>query len=360
MFYTIIIFIIVLSVLVLAHEFGHFIVARKRGVKVEEFGIGFPPRLWKIKRGETVYSINWIPLGGFVKLKGEGGEDKDDIDSFAHKRIWERALIISAGVIMNIILAAVLLGVGFIFGIPQAINEDLPALARVSELSVIVVEVLDNSPAKEADLQLGDAITAIGGQEIFKVDQLKSYVSSREGEEIIFNIKRGEEELERLILPVKLEEEGIVGIGVGLIDSGKVSYPWYAAFWQGLVTTLFLTKEIIVAFYYLFKNLIFGQGLMVEAAGPVGIAVMTGKMAKLGIIRLLQFISILSINLAILNFLPFPALDGGRFLFLIIEKLRGKPVDQRIENIVHNLGFILLMALVVLVTYRDILNVFNR
>jgi len=357
MFYTIIIFIIVLSVLVLAHEWGHFYVARKRGVRVEEFGIGFPPRLWGIKKGETIYSINWIPLGGFVRLKGEGGEDKNDIDSFAHKKVWERSLIISAGVIMNIMLAVFLLGIGYMFGIPQAIDENLPSYARVSEPSVSVVEVLENYPAKEAGVKLGDQILSINGEEVLNTESLQNFLSDKKDQPLMFKIGRGEEILEKEVIPVGLDN-GSTGIGVGIINSAKVSYPWYAALWQGLITTLLLTKAIIVAFYYLFKNLILGHGLMVEASGPVGIAVMTGEMAKLGIIRLLQFTAILSINLAILNFLPFPALDGGRFLFLIIEKLRGKPVDQRIENAIHNLGFILLMALVVLVTYRDIAGFF--
>lgn len=357
MFYTIIIFIVVLSVLVLAHEWGHFYAARKRGVKVEEFGIGFPPRLWGIKRGETIYSINWIPLGGFVKLKGEGGEDKSDIDSFAHKKVWERSLIISAGVIMNIVFAALLLGIGYMFGIPQAIDENLPSYARISEPRVSVVEVLENYPAKEAGVELGDQILSINGEEILNTENLQSFLSNKEGKPLMFRIGRGEEILEKEVIPAELDS-GSIGIGIGIINSGKVSYPWYAALWQGLITTLLLTKAIVIAFYYLFKNLILGNGLMVEASGPVGIAVMTGKMAKLGIIRLFQFTAILSINLAILNFLPFPALDGGRFLFLIIEKLRGKPVDQRVENAIHNLGFILLMALVILVTYRDIARFF--
>ena len=360
MFYTIIIFIIVLSVLVLAHEWGHFYAARKRGVRVEEFGIGFPPRLWGIKKGETIYSINWIPLGGFVKLKGEGGEEENDSDSFAHKKIWERSLIISAGVIMNIVLAVLLLGIGYMFGIPQAVDENLPAYAKVSDPRISVVEILDDYPAEEADIKMGDVILSINSQEFSKINEMQEYLADKEGQNLTFKVKRMDEELEKKVTPVRLAGEDIVGIGVGIVESGTVSYPWYLALWQGLITTLLLTKAIIVAFYYLFKNLILGHGLMGEAAGPVGIAVMTGKMAKLGIVHLLQFTAILSINLAILNFLPFPALDGGRFLFLMIEKLRGKPVNQKIENAIHNLGFFLLMALVILVTYQDIMNFFNK
>ena len=244
MFYTIIIFIIVLSVLVLAHEWGHFYVARKRGVRVEEFGIGFPPRLWGIKKGETIYSINWIPLGGFVRLKGEGGEDKNDIDSFAHKKVWERSLIISAGVIMNIMLAVFLLGIGYMFGIPQAIDENLPSYARVSEPSVSVVEVLENYPAKEAGVKLGDQILSINGEEVLNTESLQNFLSDKKDQPLMFKIGRGEEILEKEVIPVGLDN-GSTGIGVGIINSAKVSYPWYAALWQGLITTLLLTKAII-------------------------------------------------------------------------------------------------------------------
>lgn len=322
---------------------------------MEEFGVGFPPRLWGIKRGETIYSINWVPLGGFVKLKGEGGEDTEDLDSFAHKKIWERSLIISAGVIMNILLAALLLGIGFIFGIPQAIDENLPSYAKVSDQKINIMEVIDGYPAKAAEIELGDVVSSIDGNEYKKITEMQNYLADKNGQPVIFKIQRGEEVMEKEIAPVILEE-GYAGIGVGLVESGKISYPWHLAFWEGLKATIILLKAIILAFYELFKNLILGYGLTAELSGPVGIAVVTGKVARMGILHLLQFTAILSVNLAIINFLPFPALDGGRFLFLIIEKIRRKPVNQKIENFVHNTGFLLLMLLVIIVTYQDIVR----
>lgn len=355
MFLTLVVFILILGLLVFVHEFGHFISARKNGVNVEEFGFGFPPRIFGIKRGETIYSINWIPLGGFVKIKGESGEFKEDPDSFAHKKIWQRALILASGVLMNFVLAAVLLSFGFMIGLPQVVDGE-NHFAKVRDTKIQIVQVLKNTPAEGADLRVGDTILAIDGRRVQNISEFQGYLNSKVDSPVAFIIERDGTTVEKEIEPIILKETGKGGIGIGLLKSGIVSYPWYFAFWKGVESTALFTREILIAFYELIKNLIITQKVAVDLSGPVGIAVLTGQVARMGFIYLLQFTALLSINLAVINFIPFPALDGGRLLFLAIEKIRGKPVSRKIENLIHNIGFVLLMVLVLLVTYRDVVR----
>lgn len=356
MIQTIFTFIGVLAVLVLAHELGHFMMARKFGVKVSEFGIGFPPRIWGWRRGETLYSLNLVPLGGFVRIKGEAGEHVDDEDSFAHKPVWQRSLILVAGVAMNFLLAWFLLSAGFMWGLPQVVD-DLPDGARVAEHKVQIMNVLPEAPAAKAGLQFGDAILSINGEEIATVGAVQQKVGSSGGETLTFDIRRGGEQQTVEITPLELTETGGYGVGVALVESGIVSYPWYSAVVRGLEAAAIMTKEIVIAFYQLIHNLLSGGGVSMDVSGPVGIAVLTGQVARLGFIYLLQFAAMLSINLAVINILPFPALDGGRLLFVLAEKIRrGRGVNRRLEAVIHNIGFLLLIFLVITVTYHDILR----
>ena len=377
---TLILIIVILGLLVFVHEFGHFITSKKLGAKVDEFGFGFPPRMvgvyrdgkkWKWvfrktpsfakatdgtpKIKQTIYSLNWIPLGGFVKIKGEEGGHKGEQDSFSNKAIWKRAIILVAGVTMNVVLAMAILGIGFGIGMPQALEREMPASARVKDKSIQIISVLSGSAAAKADVKPGDKIIALDGRQVnFK--EMQTYLTSKVGKEVTYKIKREETVFDKKITPTILEETGKGGIGISLVEVGIVSYPWHIAIWKGITEALFFVKEIAIAFAALFKNLFVGKGLSVDVSGPVGIAVITGRVAKLGFIYIMQFTAILSINLAILNILPFPALDGGRLLFLGIEKLRKKPVSQKVENTIHNLGFMLLMLLVIAITYRDFIK----
>ncbi|MFH1822764.1 MAG: RIP metalloprotease RseP [Patescibacteria group bacterium] len=371
MLVTIIIFLILLSVLVFVHELGHFLMARRYGVKAEEFGFGFPPRIWGIYRNKegkwqqvkgkrevidapgTIMSINWIPLGGFVKIKGENGENEEENDSFSGRSIWQRFVMLSAGVSMNIILAAILISIGLMFGLPQALDGINPK-AEISNEKIQIAQVLPNTPAAAVGLEMADIIISIDNQEFKTEDDIQAYNKSKVGQELTYKIKRGQEELIFQVTPTIIEEIGAGGIGISIVTTGLVKYPWYLAIWEGVKTTIFLTWYIIVAFYDLFKNLIFGQGVSIDIAGPVGIAAFTGQVARMGFIYLIQFTALLSINLAIINFLPIPALDGGRVLFLIIEKIKGSPVKREVEAVIHNIGFTILMLLVLVVTFRDV------
>ena len=354
---TLFIFIIVLSLLVFVHELGHFLVAKKAGMKVEEFGFGFPPKLFGIKKGETTYSINWIPLGGFVRIKGESGDHKGDSDSFASKKIWQRFSVLIAGVAMNLVLAVVLFSIGFMVGLPSIVDENLPKSARVNQPELTIMTVLEKSPAFEAGVNEGDRIVSINGQVFNSAQDARDYISEKGSDSIELITKKKDEPSKTFLLTSKpLEGTGIVGVGLGFELTGFVSYPFFQAILQGVSTTGELTYVIVVAFIGIIGSLIAGHGVGVDLSGPVGIAVLTGQVAALGLIHLLQFTALLSINLAVINVLPFPALDGGRLLFLIIEKLRGRNVNAKIETAVHNLGFMLLMVLVVLVTYKDFVN----
>ncbi|NCN07305.1 RIP metalloprotease RseP [Candidatus Falkowbacteria bacterium] len=372
---TIIIFLLVLSVIVFVHEMGHFVSARKMGVRVEEFGLGIPPRMFGVKKvdgkfkmvwgkGEldkdspTVYSLNWFPVGGFVKIKGESGEDAQSEDSFAYKPVWQRSVMISAGVIMNVVLCMVLLSIGFGFGMPAAVDNNISDKAIVSNKSIQVIQLLPDGQAKLAGIEAGDVIAKVGGQEFTTTLELNGFLADKLDQEVVFEIKRGGEIIQKNITIGKYSFEGkeSVGIGVGLVETAIVKYPWYLAIYKGVIATFIWMWAIIVAFATVIKNLIVGVPTGVEVAGPVGIAVLTGQAAKMGIIYLLQFTALLSLNLAIINILPFPALDGGRLFFLILEKIRGKAVKQEWENVIHNVGFLFLMGLVLLVTFGDVIK----
>ena len=358
MVFTIIIFVIVLGILVFVHELGHFVMAKKMGMKVEEFGFGFPPKLWGRKGKDGVmYSINAIPMGGFVKIKGEDFDEKTlaDPDSFSAKKPWQRFVVLIAGVTMNFLLCAILLSVGYLIGLPQSVESSVDK-NLVRNYKIQVISLVKDSPAEKAGVELGDSIVKANGLAINNIDELLKVAADNVDKAVSFELKRDDQIITKDISPVILSESGKAGIGVGLVETGIIAYPWYLAIYKGFETTVMLAGAIIVAFYNVIKSLMLGHGAGMEVSGPVGIAVMTGQVAKLGFIYLLQFTSLLSLNLAIINFLPFPALDGGRLLFILVEKIRRKPINQKIESIIHTIGFSLLMLLVVVVTFGDIIR----
>jgi len=253
-------------------------------------------------------------------------------------------------------LAAVLLSLGFGIGLPQVLDESISKTAKISDKEIQIVEVLPDSPAFKAGIKVGDILISINDEKFGSYTDLQRYVDEHTGKVLTYRIKQGEDVLEKGIVPELMKETNKGGVGIGVMETGIVSYPWYLAPWYGIKSALWLTWAILVAFYDLFKGLFLGHGLSAEISGPVGIAALTGRMARMGFVYLLQFASMLSINLAIINALPFPALDGGRVLFLIIEKIKGSPVKKEVEAIIHNLGFALLMLLVLVVTFKDVLR----
>jgi regulator of sigma E protease len=372
MILTLLIFIVVLGVLVFVHELGHFIVAKRSGMKVEEFGFGFPPRLagiqklngrWKFVWGKakpfdgtnTIYSINWIPLGGFVRIVGENNEDEGDPQSFVNKPFFPRLLTLLAGVLMNVILAWLLFSAGYMSGLPVGLDAEtqLPQGARLTERHVLISAIRPGSPAEQAGIKANDVVQSVDGQSFESTDQIQNYIVSRKGSTFNFELRRINEEIKVEVVSLATPAEGEGPVGIGLATYGKLHFPWYQSLWEGAKTTAYGLRDIVTGLYSVFSS---GVGLK-SLGGPVKIAQLTGQVADLGFVHLMQFTAFLSLNLAILNALPFPALDGGRILFLIIEKIRGKRNNQKIEQIANTVGFLLLLLLMVAVTARDLTGV---
>ncbi len=362
---TIIIFILVLGLLVFVHELGHFITAKRAGIKIEEFGFGLPPRIFGIKKGETIYSLNLLPIGGFVKIFGEDGKKKkispeDEKRAFYNQPIKKRIWIISAGVIMNFLLAAFLLSIGHFVGLPTIIDED--QAGDFKDVKVQITQIVSGSPAEEAGVRIGDTIKQLTANNeqltVNTVIQVQEFVSAHQGEEITLVFKRGQEVFEEGIFARTSFSENDGPLGVGLAKTAIVSLPWYKAIWMGFVSALTLVGVIVVTLASLIWQLLTTGSAMIEGGGPVYIFSLTGQAAQLGFVYLLQFTAILSINLAIINILPFPALDGGRLLFILIEKIKGSPVSQKIEGLAHTIGFVVLILLMLAITWRDVVRLF--
>lgn len=343
------VFILVIGILVLVHEWGHFIVAKKSGLVVEEFGFGFPPRVFSWKIGETIYSINLLPLGGFVKILGEDGVEMNNPRSFASKPAGIRSLIIFAGVLMNFILGALLLVIGFYIGLPQVLDKESESSAK--NIKIQIVAVNPDSPASRANVKVGDAI-----ENFSEVSNFQEFINKNKGKEIILKIKRGQKSLDVKTIPRinPPKEEGALGIAIA--KTGIVSYPLYQSVWLGTKSSFIAVWEIIKGFFELIRNLLISGKVPQGVAGPVGIAILTSQAINFGFIYLLQLMALISLNLAVLNLIPFPALDGGRLLFLGIEKVKGSKINPKIENAIHSIGLAFLLLLAVIITYKDILK----
>ncbi len=363
MFLTIVVFILTFGLIILVHEMGHFVMAKRAGVRVDEFGFGLPPRIFGIKRGETIYSINLLPIGGFVKIYGEEGkqeEDKDKGRAFYNCSIWTRAKILLAGVTMNFLLAALLLGVGHWMGLPSIIEGG--ASGELKNAKVQVIQVVSGSPAAEAGIEVGDELKElkIGEQSLSveTVGQIQEFIDIHKGEKVTVVIQRGKQAMNKELVPRIEHSQNEGPMGIALARTAIVSHPWYKAFFKGIASAVNLTWLIITTLGLILWELITSGRLVMDVAGPVGIFNLTDQATQLGFIYILQFAAILNINLAIINALPFPALDGGRLLFLGIEKIKGSPVSQKIERYSHLIGFAILIGLMIAVTWRDILHLF--
>ncbi|PID52547.1 MAG: RIP metalloprotease RseP [Candidatus Moraniibacteriota bacterium] len=399
MFTTILIFLIILGVLIFVHEMGHFFTAIRNGVVAHEFGFGFPPRAigvvknengkWKIIYGNreyygenTLYSLNIIPLGGFVRIKGENPLHEDDVkdfeklseadkeyvrmsedpDSFAKQSGWVRFKILVAGVVMNFVLAWVLISIVLMFGAPEPNDELIDPSMIVANIGVQIVEVESGSPAEEIGLKVGDSVKKVcGGNscvDIESADHLRDTIFAHQGEEIQVDVQRGKDILTVSGVPRTNVSEGQGALGISMMETVLVKYPWYEALWEGVMRVINLTAMILIAFGNIIVSLITGQGVGAEVAGPVGIAMMTEQMKDLGFVYLLQFAAILSVNLGIINILPIPALDGGRILFVFIEKIKGSPVNHKVEGMMHTVFFVVLIGFMLFITVRDVLKLF--
>jgi len=341
------------------HEFGHFILAKKMGVKIEEFGLGYPPRVLGKKIGETTYSLNLLPFGAFVRPSGE--EDPiEDWRSLKQKAIWQRALITLGGVVSFWIIGVILLTIVFNLGMPTAIlDTDLAPNSKVQ-----IVDIASNSPAQMAGLQMGDSVKKLTIDNlqfpIAKVEELQKLIEEYKGEEIVLTIERGKEIFDVNLVPrvSPPPEEG--SLGVSLVRVVIKNYPFYIAPLKAMDASIKTTLNIFEGFSQTFTSLIGGEGLPqgVELMGPVGIAVLISHAFQTGFIYYLQFVAIIAFHLAIINALPIPALDGGKLLFLGIEKIKGSPINQKTEKNINATFFALLVLLMILVTIKDLVKIF--
>lgn len=363
MILTIIIAFVSLMFLIISHEFGHFYLAKRFGIKVEEFGIGYPPRIWGKKFGETIYSLNWIPFGAFVRIYGHE-ERIDDPRSFSNKPIWQRALVILGGVVSFWIISIIILSIVMAMGAPTIIEDN--ESKGLKDIKVQMLSIAKNSPAEEAGLQVGDAVLKFrGGGDgvevgINKVEELQNKIKENRGSEVVMEIQRGEEILEIKATPRVNNTENEGALGVSLVRTALKSYPLYIAPIKGAEATWNLTLMVIDGWKMVFSSLLGGQGVPqgTEMRGIIGIFDLFVQAGGLGAAYFLQFIAVIAISLALVNVLPIPALDGGWFVLLMIEGIRKKPLPEKIERGVSSFFFILLISLMVFVTFKDIARLF--
>ena len=344
---TIIYFILILGIVVLIHEFGHFIFAKKAGIYVYEFSIGMGPQLFKFyrKNDETEYSIRLLPIGGYVQMAGEDMEEEEsDIPKekqMTNKKWYQRFLTIIAGILFNFLLAIVIF---FIVGLVNGVPTD----------TTTVAEVTKDSAALEAGLQSGDVIEKINGKTILSSDHLMLLVQVNGKETMDVVVDRDGKEVALEITPKKVEVDDQVTYQYGFSLNNTVVHNFFVAVKYGFTKMFSLLHQMILIIGYL----IIGKLSLSSLAGPVGIYTVVEQSAEAGLMSLVYLVGFLSLNVAFINLLPIPAFDGGRILFLIIEKIKGSRVNPKVENTIHALGFIFLMILMVLITYNDIMRLF--
>ena len=341
---TLIYFILILGIIVLIHEFGHFFFAKRAGIYVYEFSIGMGPRIhkWTRKNDETEYSLRLIPIGGYVQMAGEEIEDDKSVPKdkkFSVKTFGQKFMTVIAGIMNNFLLAIILLFFLALFnGAPQN--------------KVIVGEVSEDMPAYSAGLQENDKIVSMNGKKIYSNDIFALELQVNSGKEIVLGVERDGEEYEVRITPVKKEENGVSVYRYGFAINDEIQKGFFASIKYGFSKTISLLHQMILTIWYL----ITGALSFKSFSGPVGIYNIVGQAKNSGFWSLVSLTALLSVNVGFINLLPLPAFDGGRLLFIIIEKLSGKKIDPKLENTIHTIGFFLLMALMILVTYNDIIR----
>ena len=357
-----------LLVLVSVHEFGHFFSAKKFGIRVDEFGFGFPPKAMTLfKEGETEYTLNWLPIGGFVKIFGEDPNEEntngpDASRSFVNKPKWQQAIVLFAGIFANFLLAWLLFSIGFMSGFPTSVGS-APKGYTLSDVNLTVVSVGGNSPAEQASLKSGDKIISVkSGEEILSTinpDTMKSFIVSHPDKEIEIGYIRGQDKEMHLanIVPEK-KNGGQPMIGISMDEIGKAKLPFFLSLVEGMKVDWHITKLTVKGLYTLVVDGIRGKGSFSAVSGPVGMVGMVGDAYQFGFTYLLSFAALISINLAIINLAPFPALDGGRLFFLLIEKIKGSRLNPKIVNTANAIGFAILILLMIVVTYHDVIKLF--
>ena len=378
---SLLIFLIILSALIIVHELGHFLVAKYYGIRVDEFGLGYPPRAAKLfSWKKTVFTLNWLPFGGFVKIFGENPSEeakpspwkdseeakpspwKDSkgkglaLDSFQTKNRGIQAAVLVAGVVGNFLFAWLLISFGFMSGLPSPAGLALP----IENPRTVITVVVPGSPAAQAGLKSGDAIVSMSRGDSYaelSPEALSEFIA-RSLEPITLSIERGKTSFTKNLAPQEGLIAGRPALGISMETIGIVDLPLHRAIWEGLKTTVSLTLLTARAIFSLISQAVVGRADLAAVTGPVGIVGMVGDMRELGWNYLVTFAALLSINLSIINLMPFPALDGGRLLFVGIETVTRRPIPSRFFNAVNTAGFALLIFLMILITIQDVRNIF--
>jgi regulator of sigma E protease len=364
---TILIFFLVLFVLILVHEWGHFIVAKKTGMRVDEFGIGFPPKLFGVKKGETEYTFNALPIGGFVRIFGENAQDAateaqsggDISRSFTSKSKWAQTAVLVAGVTMNVLFAWLLFFIVFATGVPTAVEEG----KQSDDARLVVYSVLADSPADKAGIPVGAEIvrySSAQGEGELTPAAFKDITASQQAPVSITYTAKGEEHTTELTpekgLVADDADRQVVGVTLSLIEI--VSRPIPEALIEATKMTWGSLVAITLGLGNLLRDIVQLDADLTQVAGPVGIVGLVGDAAEFGFSSLLMFTAVISLNLAVINMLPFPALDGGRLVFVLIEAVTKKTINPVWVARLNMVGFVLLMALMFAVTYSDIAKLF--
>ncbi|MEK7609597.1 MAG: site-2 protease family protein [Patescibacteria group bacterium] len=353
---TTIIFIIVLAILIFVHELGHFITARFAGIRVDAFKLGFGPKIISWKKGETEYGVNLIPFGGYVKIHGENPDEEsvsgpDLARSFVNKPRWKQVIVLVAGVFFNFLFAWLLYISAFLSGVTATTDGFEKYSQDFSNSRVMITYLSTDSPAENAGLVVGDII-----ENSNDVETIQQMINDSHGSSIKLSIKHQQESRSVEIVPIQGIVNDKYAIGIAMQKVADLRLSLFSAIWEGLHYTLIMIRETVVGLYTFVVNIFQGTANFSDVAGPIGIAGIVGSAAYLGFTYLLMITALISINLGVINLIPFPALDGGRTLFVLIEGVIRRRISMRFTNIVNTIGFILLMLLMVVVTYKDIVK----
>lgn len=357
MIVTGLVFLLILGLLVFVHEFGHYWVAKRSGIRVHEFAFGFRPRLFSWRRGETLYAINLLPFGGYVRLEGEQ-EDTGKEGAFMAKSPGVRARVLVAGVVMNLILAWFLLTLAYGFGSPALTPSFALQAGDAQTAEVVIANVIPDSPAAAVGLQAGDSLLAVNGQGVTSATDLVDRVKSLAGQEVQLTYKRNNETRTLQVTPRVDPPAGQGALGVAPGEIRHVKVAWHKAPVVALQEVWSEIKQSFVGFVQFVSKLVGERQVSEDVSGIVGIGVITGEVRQMGIGPLLQFIALISTNLAVINILPILPLDGGHLLFTAIEAVRRKPVPDMYRQWVAIAGLGMVLLLFLIVTYHDVLRFF--
>jgi regulator of sigma E protease len=364
---SVVIFIIILAVLIVVHEYGHFIVAKKGGIRVDEFGLGYPPRAKTLfRKNGTDFTLNWLPFGGFVKIFGENPDDESlngihKSSAFVNKKKSVQAAVLFAGPFMNFLFAWLLILITLFVGLPTSIDSSFDQ-RFVSDQRTMITTVVKDSPSEVSGLAIGDVIESVSvsgkAYELENSQALREIVLSNSDKTFDIKYVRNGESKEVSIKP-QMNKDGEFLLGLGVDNYGIYKPSFGRAIVDSFRFTGVMIANITLALVDLVKGIFGGGSDLSSITGPIGIVGMVGDASKLGIAYVLSFTAMISINLGIINLVPFPALDGGRLLFLLIEKIKGGRVSFKVLNLLNFIGFSLLILLMVFISYKDIMKLIS-